>query len=98
MTELLDFLQQYQVGDFIEGTVIQHQQFGVFLDLNVPPILGLVRIVSFKNQGPMSPELLPRIGTKVRGIITDFYANDHQVNISLKPIDFEKFRRKRGGF
>ncbi len=86
-------LEKYERGDFIEGVVIAHASFGVFLNLNAPPVLGLIRIVSFTDKERMTVDLFPKIGTKLKGIITDFNEDNLQVNISVKPSDFERFKK-----
>ncbi len=41
----------------------------------------------------MTVDLFPKIGTKLKGIITDFNEDNLQVNISVKPSDFERFKK-----
>lgn len=90
----IEILEEFERGDFIEGMVVRHEPYSVFLDLNYEPVLGLIRIVSFRDEGRMTPELFPEIGTKVRGIITGFNEANLQVNLSIKPSDFMKFKKK----
>lgn len=88
-----EILNTYETGDLIKGTVMKQENFGVFLNLNYPPVLGLIQIVSFKDKERMTPDLFPKIGAIVEGIITDFNKDNLQVNISIKPSDLQRFKK-----
>lgn len=68
--KLDEVIKQHPVGSLIEGTVIRHMHFGVFVDIGHDPIIGLVRIVDFPDDYPMSPTRYPLQST-IKGVVLD---------------------------
>ncbi|MCH2046233.1 MAG: S1 RNA-binding domain-containing protein [Saprospiraceae bacterium] len=94
----------YKIGSLITGTVVQHRPFGIFLDLGLGDILGLVRIVDFVDnyQGKKKVNY-PDIGQKITTVLLWFDDNNDknefnllrcQVSLSLKPSHFIKYRHQ----
>lgn len=83
--------EKYSYGDLLEGVVVHHAPFGVFLNIGEEEILGFVRIVNFLDVGRMTPDKYPVIGEKVNGIIVEFTEHNKQVCLSLKPSDLLKY-------
>lgn len=57
--------QQLFVGATLEGVVLEHKPFGIFLDIGQEQILGLIQIVDFNSQGRMEQTQYPAIGAKI---------------------------------
>jgi len=81
---------KYKIGDFVEGKVIRHEPFGIFLDLGEDSILGFVRIVNFIDKGQMTPNKYPPIGKKITAKIVELTDHNFQINLSIKPSDLKK--------
>ena len=76
------------VGDAIQGTVIQHHQFGVFLDIGVG-FLGLVEIMQFKEApARMTREEFPPLGSTISANVIWFDDENMQLKLSLRPSDY----------
>jgi ribosomal protein S1 len=82
---------RYQIGTFIRGKVIQHMQFGIFLDIGEPGVKGLIRIVDFVDEGEMREELYPAIGSIVGGVIYAYGEQERQINLSATPSAIGEF-------
>lgn len=58
--------RRFPVGSIIIGIVREHAPFGVFVDLNDPVAFGLIEIPEFRDEGRMTPEQYPPVGSTVR--------------------------------
>ncbi len=77
---------KYPIGTFMRGKVIQHQPFGVFLDIGEPGVKGLIRIIDFVDVGEMREDMYPPIGATVGGIIYENSDRENaQINLTTKP-------------
>jgi ribosomal protein S1 len=76
---------RYQIGTFVRGKVIQHMQFGIFLDIDEPGVKGLIRIVDFVDEGEMREELYPAIDSTVGGVVYGYGEQERQINLSATP-------------
>lgn len=79
---------KYKVGDIIEGKVLTHEDYGIFLDVNEDSIEGMIRITKFPEEGPTPRSEFPPIGTFVKGILCQLYRGDEYLQLSLKPRHF----------
>ncbi|MGI4734883.1 MAG: S1 RNA-binding domain-containing protein [Janthinobacterium lividum] len=75
----------YPVGGIIQGNVMYHAAFGIFLNIGHPLLLGLVQIVEFVDEGVMTPDLYPAIGKKVSGVVLGYNKDNNQIVLSMKP-------------
>jgi ribosomal protein S1 len=82
---------RYQIGTFMRGKVIQHMQFGIFLDIGEPGVKGLIRIVDFVDEGEMRADLYPAIGSIVGGVIYGYGEQERQINLSATPSAIGEF-------
>ena len=83
--------KRFPIGARVRGVVIQHHPFGVFVDLGDSVALGLIQIVDFLDQGRMTPEQYPPIGSLIEALVlghTD--ARRKQVWLSVKPSRLDK--------
>jgi ribosomal protein S1 len=77
---------KYPIGAFIRGKVIEHQPFGVFLDIGEQGVKGLIRITDFVDVGEMRVDMYPPIGATVGGIICENSDSENaQINLTTKP-------------
>ena len=78
--------ERYPEGTVVRGIVKHHAPFGVFLDLGDPDTDGLVRIPDFKDEGRMTPEEYPPLGSQVEAYIYGVQGVGYpQVIMSLRP-------------
>jgi ribosomal protein S1 len=78
--------QRFPVGRRVRGVVTRHCPFGIFIDLDDPVALGLVQVTDFLDEGRMTPEQYPPVGTSVEAVVlghTD--ERRKQVWLSMKP-------------
>ena len=76
----------YALGQFVQGEVEFHAPFGVFLRLNEPSMKGLIRIPDFLDEGKMSEDMYPTIGTVVGAVVVGYNeSNQQEVYLSAKP-------------
>lgn len=73
-----------KVDDVVSGVVLKHEAFGVFVDIGCK-FDGLIEIIAFRDEGVMTPEMYPAIGTKVRAKVLGFRDSNNQIWLSVKP-------------
>lgn len=44
--------ERYEVGQVVEGTVVDHREFGVFVDVGSPECLGVVLLPNIEDTAP----------------------------------------------
>jgi ribosomal protein S1 len=76
--------QQFPVGSMIEGRVIRHEAYGMFVDIGLE-CEGLIQIVDIKDEGRATPDDYLSIGTCVIARVLGFKASGHQVWLGIKP-------------
>ena len=77
----------YRTGDTITGTVIHQARFGIFLDIGIPDVRGLVErgeIHDEYHSKPLPQHLLPKLGETVTGIVLGQHEFSKEVVISLR--------------
>jgi ribosomal protein S1 len=66
--------EQYSIGKIIEGRVMSHRPFGVFLDIGDLDIIGIIGVIDFLNDDNSSrpyPKIDTIISCKVIGYTDD---------------------------
>jgi ribosomal protein S1 len=76
------------VGEKLTGTVIRHEPYGVFVDIGYE-YDGLIQITDFKDEGVMTPEEYPVIGSKISAVVLGFKDYGCQVWLGVKPSQLE---------
>ena len=77
---------KYRLGQFVQGKVEYHAPFGVFVDLGDVTVKGLIKIPDFLDEGIMSAEMYPEIGTTVGAIVVGYNErNGREVYLNAKP-------------
>jgi len=81
-----EIAKRFPVGARVRGVVVQHCPFGVFVDLGHPVAQGLVEIVNFLDEGRMTEEQYPRVGTMIEAVVLWHTNNPRgQVRLGMKP-------------
>lgn len=78
---------QWSFGHEVEGVVLRHAHFGIFVDLGEgPTIVGLVLLPEMPQEMSRPPEgvlRLPPIGSCVRGYVLGFREDNLQVALTM---------------
>ena len=78
-----------EVGTIIVGTITRHEPYGVFVNIGYE-YDGLIQITEFKDEGVITPEFYPPIGTEVRAQILEFKDHGCQVWLGVKPSQLQQ--------
>jgi ribosomal protein S1 len=77
---------KYKIGQVLQGKVLRHEPYGVFLDIGEAEIKGLIRIPDFLDDGAMGEEMYPEIGSQVTAVVIGYNdANKYEVCLNAKP-------------
>ena len=77
---------KYKLGQFVQGQVEFHAPFGVFVNLNESLVKGLIKIPDFLDEGVMSEEMYPELGTSVGAVVVGYNeSNCREIYLSAKP-------------
>jgi ribosomal protein S1 len=78
--------EKYKIGQVLQGKVLRHAPYGIFLDIGEMGVKGLVRIPDFLDEGSMSEEMYPEVGSQVTGVVIGYNeANKYEVCLNAKP-------------
>jgi ribosomal protein S1 len=75
-----------KVGEQITGTVIRHEQYGVFVDIGYE-FDGLIQITDFRDEATMTQEEYPVIGSKINVIVLGFKDFGCQIWLGVKQVN-----------
>lgn len=84
-----DFHNHLEIGQIVDGMVVEHRPFGMFVDIGSPRFLGLVNLPSM-DDGPASRSgrkevIRPIVGTQIRSVILGFGTHDgRQPRLSVR--------------
>lgn len=82
---------KYQLGKLIHGKVEFHAPFGVFVDIGDVNVRGIIQIPDFLDNGVMTSEMYPEIGSPVGAVVIGYTEDDrNQVWLSVKPSVLQK--------
>ncbi|MTJ17139.1 MULTISPECIES: RNA-binding protein [unclassified Dolichospermum] len=77
---------KYKLGQFVLGKVEFHAPFGVFVNIDDSSVKGLIKIPDFLDEGGISPEMYPEIGTTIGAVVVGYNeSNCREVYLSAKP-------------
>lgn len=78
--------RRIEIGKRVRGIVTAHAPFGIFVDIGDSIATGLVQITDFLDEGRMTPEQYPPIGSEIEAITLGFTDDRRkQVWMSMKP-------------
>jgi ribosomal protein S1 len=82
---------KYRLGELIHGKVEHHAPFGIFVDLGDDRVRGMVQITDFVDNGDMTPEMYPDIGSPIGAVVLGYTEDDrNQIWLSVKPSVLQK--------
>ena len=77
---------RYKLGQFVQGKVEFHAAFGVFVKIEESLVKGLIKIPDFLDEGEMSEEMYPEIGTTIGAIVVGYNeSNCREIYLNAKP-------------
>ena len=77
---------QYKLGQFVQGKVEFHAPFGVFVKIDESFVKGLIKIPDFLDEGKMSQEMYPEIGTTIGAVVVGYNeSNCNEIYLNAKP-------------
>lgn len=76
---------KYRLGQFLLGKVEYHAPFGVFVNIGEKDVKGLIKIPDFLDEGEMSEEMYPEIGSAIGAIVVGYNEGSREVYLSAKP-------------
>jgi ribosomal protein S1 len=77
---------RYKLGQFVQGKVEFHAPFGVFVNIDESLLKGLIKIPDFLDEGEMSEEMYPEIGTTVGAVVVGYNeSNCREIYLNAKP-------------
>ncbi|WP_077367602.1 bifunctional 4-hydroxy-3-methylbut-2-enyl diphosphate reductase/30S ribosomal protein S1 [Anaerosalibacter sp. Marseille-P3206] len=79
------FMDKYSVGDIVDGTVVNLQDFGAFVKLNVG-VDGLLHVSQISNEHVNKPSDVLKLNDKVTVKIIDIKEDDRRISLSIKEI------------
>jgi ribosomal protein S1 len=85
-SKLRQIKSKYQLGQFVQGKVEYHAPFGVFVDLGEDSVKGLIKVPDFLDEGRMSQEMYPELGTTIGAIVVGYNeSNGNEIYLNAKP-------------
>jgi len=77
---------KYKLGQFVQGKVEFHAPFGVFVNIDESLVKGLIKIPDFLDEGRMSQEMYPDIGTIIGAVVVGYNeSNCREIYLNAKP-------------
>lgn len=77
---------RYKLNRFVQGKVEFHTPFGVFVNIDESLVKGLIKIPDFLDEGEMSEEMYPEIGTTIGAVVVGYNeSNCREIYLNAKP-------------
>ena len=77
---------RYKLGQFVQGKVEFYAPFGVFVQVDEPSVKGLIKIPDFLDEGTMSEDMYPEIGTAIGAVVVGYNeSNCREIYLNAKP-------------
>lgn len=67
-SEWILFRDQLRVGQVVEGVVIAHASFGIFVDIGSERFKGLVELPAMESSRVVGEMVWPALGSAVKGV------------------------------
>ena len=92
--ELKDSLR---IGTKVQGKVLRHAPFGIFVSLPGIPFDGLVQITDFKDTGRMTPNEYPALESTIDAVVLGFKETGNQIRLGMKSSRMNRAEMKENG-
>lgn len=77
---------KYKLGEFVLGKVEFHAPFGIFVKIDESSVKGLIKIPDFLDDGFMSAEMYPEIGSTIGAVVVGYNEiNCREIYLNAKP-------------
>ena len=76
------------VGSVVTGLVTKHEVYGIYLDLGYG-FDAVVPRTEFKDDGTMTEEEYPHVGSEVKAKVLGFRDHGEQIWMSVKPSELK---------
>lgn len=74
-----------QLGAKLRGVVTKHFPFGIFVALPGTKFTGLIELGDFKDEGFMTRDEYPAVGSEVDVVVLGFKEAGQQIRLGMKP-------------
>ena len=72
-------------GSPVSCTITRHAPYGVFANIPGLPFDGLIQITDFKDEGRISTDEYPAVGSTLTAVVLGFKETGHQIWLGVKP-------------
>ncbi len=79
----------YPVGSIVNCKAKFHVNFGVFVDIGHPIVIGLIELTEFLDERGVQPEF-PPIGSYLQAVVFDYTKHNNQIRLIARPSVVEK--------
>lgn len=76
-------------GQLVRGTVVEHRQFGLFVNIGEPE-LGLAVITMLEDEERVPGPDMPPVGQEVDAVLPGYSGPGRQPRLSLRPSDIAR--------
>jgi ribosomal protein S1 len=77
---------KHKLGKFVLGKVEFHAPFGIFVKIDESSVKGLIKIPDFLDEGVMSAEMYPEIGSTIGAVVVGYNEiNCQEIYLNAKP-------------
>ncbi|MEG4961650.1 MULTISPECIES: S1 RNA-binding domain-containing protein [unclassified Microcoleus] len=77
--------ESLKVGTKLKGVVTKHWPFGIFVALPGIKFTGIVELGDFKDEGFMTRDEYPAVGSSVDAVVRAFKEAGQQIRLGMKP-------------
>jgi ribosomal protein S1 len=77
------------VGSLVSCAITRHAPFGVFAYIAGIPFEGLIQITDFKDEGRMTADEFPAVGSTIEAVVLGFKETGQQIWLGVKPSHFD---------
>ncbi|MEG4571572.1 S1 RNA-binding domain-containing protein [Microcoleus sp. N3A4] len=77
--------ESLKVGTKLKGVVTNHFGFGIFVALPGIKFTGIVELGDFKDEGFMTRDEYPAVGSSVDVVVRAFKETGQQIRLGIKP-------------
>jgi ribosomal protein S1 len=83
------------IGERLKVRVTRHWPFGVFVEIPNIPFQGLIQITDFRDEGRMTPDQYPAVGSVVEAVVLGFKETGKQIWLGMRPSQLCRSKGRR---